>query len=124
MLVLKNFRPWKDFHTDPYINYTQHSQNWDYLRYNIIYSFSLFYGLFLGLGLLLRVFCFLCFTSAVRNKLYYTRDEPKIVLSSRWRDGLSSRRDGLSSSRDGLSSRRDGLSIRRDGLSSRQLADT
>ena len=45
-------------------------------RCNIIYSFSLFYGLLLGLGLLLRMFCFLCFTSAVRNTLYYTGDEP------------------------------------------------
>ena len=43
------------------------------------------YGLFVakcnfflmsGLGLLLRMFCFLCFTLAVRNKLYYTGDEP------------------------------------------------
>ena len=31
-----------------------------------------------ALGLLLRMFCFLCFTSAVRNKLYYTGDEPII----------------------------------------------
>ena len=25
------------------------------------------------------VFCFLCFTSAVSNKLYYTRDEPRMA---------------------------------------------
>ena len=50
-----------------------------YPRCNIIYSFSLFYRLLLGLGLLLRMFCFLCFTSAVRNKLYYTGDEPFLL---------------------------------------------
>ena len=43
---------------------------------NIIYSFSLFYGLLSGLGSLLGVFCFLCFMSAVSYKLYYTKDEP------------------------------------------------
>ena len=31
-------------------------------RCNIIDSFSLFYGLLSGLGSLLRIFCFLCFT--------------------------------------------------------------
>ena len=50
-------------------------------RCNIIYSFSLFYGLLSGLGSLLRMFCCLCFTSAVTNKLYYTGDEP--VVSKR-----------------------------------------
>ena len=54
----------------------QNSLLWGYPRCNIIYSFSLFYGLLLGLGLLLRMICFRCFTSAVRNKLYYTGDEP------------------------------------------------
>ena len=45
---------------------------------NIIYSFSLFYGLLSGLGSLLGVFCFLCFMSAVSYKIiiYYTDDEP------------------------------------------------
>ena len=47
-----------------------------YSQCNIIYSFSLFYGLLSGLGSLLRVFCFLCFTSAASYKLYYTEDEP------------------------------------------------
>ena len=42
-------------------------------RCNIIYSFSLS-----GLGSLFRMFCSLCFTSAVSNKLYYTGDEPKM----------------------------------------------
>ena len=45
---------------------------------NVIYSSSLFYGLLSGLGSLLRMFCFLCFTSAVSNKLYYTGDEPNL----------------------------------------------
>ena len=49
-------------------------------RFNIIYSFSLFYGLLSKLGLLLRTFCFLCFASAVRSKLYYNGDEPNIEL--------------------------------------------
>ena len=49
---------------------------WGYPRCNIIYSFSLFYGLFSGLGLLLRMFCFLCFTSAARNKLYSQEMSP------------------------------------------------
>ena len=31
-------------------------------------SFSLFYGLLSGLGSLLRMFCFLCFTSAVSDQ--------------------------------------------------------
>ena len=35
----------------------------------------MFYGLLSRLGLLLRMFCFLCFTSTKRNKLYYTGDE-------------------------------------------------
>ena len=54
-----------------------------YPRCNIIYLISLFYRLLLGLGLLLRMFCFLSFTSAVRNKLYYTGDEPdfRVVLN-------------------------------------------
>ena len=39
---------------------------------NIIYSFSLFYGLLSGLGSLLGVFCFLCLMSAVSYKLYIT----------------------------------------------------
>ena len=47
-----------------------------HLRCNIIYSFSLFFGLSSGLGSLLRMFGFLCFTSAVSNKLYYTGDDP------------------------------------------------
>ena len=46
-------------------------------RCNIIYSFSLFYGLFSELDSLLRMFCFLCFTSAVGNNFYCTGDEPK-----------------------------------------------
>ena len=50
---------------------TPEVKNLGYPRCNIIYSFSLFYGLLLGFGLLSRMFCFLCFTSAVRNKLYY-----------------------------------------------------
>ena len=39
-------------------------------RCNIIYLFSLFYGLLSGLGSFLRMFCFLCFTpaSAVSNQ--------------------------------------------------------
>ena len=45
-------------------------------RCDIIYSLSLFYGLWSGLGSLLRIFCFLCFTSTVSNKLSYTGDEP------------------------------------------------
>ena len=47
-------------------------------RCNIIYSLSLFYGLLSGLGSLFRMFCSLCFTSAVSNKLYYTGDEPQM----------------------------------------------
>ena len=35
----------------------------------IIYLLSLFYGPLSGLGSLLRMVCFLCFTSAVSNKL-------------------------------------------------------
>ena len=50
--------------------------NKGYPRFNIIYLFSLFYRLLSGLGLLLRMFFFLSFTSAVRNKLYYPGDEP------------------------------------------------
>ena len=50
--------------------------NTGHLRCNIIYSFSLFFGLSSGLGSLLRMFGFLCFTSAVSNKLYYTGDDP------------------------------------------------
>ena len=42
---------------------------------NIICSFSLFDGLLSGLGSLLRMFCFRCFTSAVNNKLNYTGNE-------------------------------------------------
>ena len=38
-------------------------------RCNIIYLFSLFYGLLSGLGSLLRMFCFLCFMSAVSINL-------------------------------------------------------
>ena len=45
---------------------------------NVIYSSSLFYGLLSGLGSLLRMFCFLCFTPAVSNKLYHTGDEPNL----------------------------------------------
>ena len=48
-------------------------------RCNLIYSFSLFYGLLSGLGSLFRMFCCLCFTSAVSNKLYYTGDEPQML---------------------------------------------
>ena len=44
-------------------------------RCNIIYLFSLFYKPLSGLGSLSRMFWFLCFTSAVSNKLYYTWDE-------------------------------------------------
>ena len=47
---------------------------------NIISSLSLFYGLLPGLGSLLRMFCWLCFASAVSNKLYYTGDEPINLL--------------------------------------------
>ena len=47
---------------------------------NIISSLSLFYGLLPGLGSLLRMFCWLCFASAVNNKLYYTGDEPINLL--------------------------------------------
>ena len=47
-----------------------------YPRCNIIYSFSLSHKLLSGLGSLLRMFCFLCVTSAVSSKLYYTRDQP------------------------------------------------
>ena len=43
-----------------------------------VYSLSLFYGLLSGLGSLLRMFWFLCFTSAVSNKLFYTGDEPNL----------------------------------------------
>ena len=45
---------------------------------NIIDSFSLLCGLLSGLGLLSRMFCFLSFKKAVRNKLYYTGDEPHL----------------------------------------------
>ena len=45
-------------------------------RCNIIYSFSLSCRLLSGLGSLLRMFRFLCVTSAVSSKLYYTRDQP------------------------------------------------
>ena len=38
-------------------------------RCNIIYLFSLFYGLLSGLVSLLRMFCFLCFMSAVSINL-------------------------------------------------------
>ena len=38
----------------------------------------MFYGLLSGLGLLLRLFCFLCYTSAMSNKLYYIGDEPEV----------------------------------------------
>ena len=47
-----------------------------YPRCNIIDSFSLFYGLLSGLGLLVRMSCSLSFTLAVINRLYYTGDEP------------------------------------------------
>ena len=47
-----------------------------YPRCNIINSCSLLNGLLTGVGSLLRMFCFLCFTSGVNNKLYYTGDEP------------------------------------------------
>ena len=62
-----------------------------YPRCNIIYSFSLFYGPLLGLGLLLRMFCFLCFTSAVRNKLYYmyTGDEPNPLKNNTFETNMS-----------------------------------
>lgn len=40
--------------------FKQHNQG--HPGYNIIYLFSLSYGLLLGLGSLLRVFCFLCFS--------------------------------------------------------------
>ena len=50
--------------------------HWGHPRCNMIYSFSLFYGPLSGLSSLLRIFCFLCFTSAVSNKLYCTGDEP------------------------------------------------
>ena len=42
------------------------------------YSFYLFYVLLSGLGSLLRMFCSLCLTSAVSNKLYYIGDEPNV----------------------------------------------
>ena len=61
-----------------FTNTFRNTNNLGYPRCNIIYLFSLFYRLLLGLGLLLRMFCFLSFTSAVRNKLYYTGDEPTI----------------------------------------------
>ena len=48
------------------------------LFFRFLCSMDLFYGLLSGLGLLLRMFCFLCLTSAVRNKLYYTGDQPEI----------------------------------------------
>ena len=50
--------------------------NTGHLWCNIIYLCSLFYGLLSGLGSLLRMFCFLCFTFVVSNKLYYTGDDP------------------------------------------------
>ena len=51
-------------------------------RCNIIYLFSLYYGLLSGLGSLLRMFCFLCFTSAVSiNLVYPTGDEPIIWIT-------------------------------------------
>ena len=51
-------------------------------RCNVIYLFSLFYGLLSGLGSLLRMFCFLCFTSAVSiNLVYPTGDEPIIWIT-------------------------------------------
>ena len=46
----------------------------------MIYSFSLFYGPLSGLSSLLRIFCFLCFRSAVSSKLYCTGDEPCIGM--------------------------------------------
>ena len=46
------------------------------------YWFSLFYGLLSWLDSLLRMFCFLCFMSAVSNKLFYTGDEPPFDMSS------------------------------------------
>ena len=45
-------------------------------RCNIFYSFYLSQGLLSGFGSLLKMFCCLCFTSAVSNKLYYNGDEP------------------------------------------------
>ena len=42
----------------------------DHLRCNIISLFSLFYEILSGLGSLLRMPCFLCFTSAVTLTLY------------------------------------------------------
>ena len=56
-------------------------QYWGNPWCNIIYLFSLFCGLLSGLGSLLRMFCCLCFTSAVSYKLCYTGDEPNIVRS-------------------------------------------
>ena len=50
---------------------------------NISDYFSLFYGLLSGLGLLLRMFCFLYLTSAVRNKLYYPGDELDVAFISK-----------------------------------------
>ena len=51
-------------------------------RCNIIYLFSLFYGLLSGLGSFLRMFCFLCFTpaSAVSNQ-YTTTPEGEVMNS-------------------------------------------
>ena len=48
----------------------------------IICSFSLLYKLLSELGSSLRMFCFLCFMSAVSNKLNYTEDEQFIMTKT------------------------------------------
>ena len=71
------FQPWYSYKIYSYRK--KKSLEWElkgHPRCNIIYSFSLSCRLLSGLGSLLRMFCFLCVTSAVSSKLYYTRSQP------------------------------------------------